>query len=98
MGSSQQGHLRLGAAARSVAMSSWLSCRNANPKTCSTWLKRLEGWRVDIEGHNLPIALYEGWAELGPSESGQELLACADAAFYTSKRVKSALQSQPIAA
>jgi hypothetical protein len=61
-------------------------------------LKRLEGSRVDIEGHNLPIALYAGWAELRPSESGQELLAFADAASYTNKRAKSAVQSQPIAA
>ena len=80
-----------------MAIGSWLSCGNANPKTWSTWLNRLEGWRVDIEGHNLPIALYAGWAELRPSESGQELWACADAASHTNKRAKSALQSQPIA-
>jgi diguanylate cyclase (GGDEF)-like protein len=67
------------------------------PENVQHVLKRLEGLRVDIEGRSLPIALSAGWAELRSSESAQELLGRADAALYTNKRAKSALQSQPVA-
>jgi diguanylate cyclase (GGDEF)-like protein len=67
------------------------------PENVQHVLKRLEGLRVDIEGHSLPIALSAGWAELRSGESAQELLARADAALYSNKRSKSALQSQPVA-
>lgn len=67
------------------------------PENVQHVLKRLEGLRVDIEGHNLPIALSAGWAELRAGESAQELLVRADAELYTKKRTKSALQTQPIA-
>lgn len=67
------------------------------PENVQHVLKRLEGMRVDIEGHNLPIALSAGWAELLPGESAKDLLARADTALYTNKRAKSAAQSQPVA-
>jgi GGDEF domain-containing protein len=60
-------------------------------------LKRLEGVRVDIEGHSLPIALSAGWAEFLPGESVKDLLARADAALYANKRAKSAAHPQPVA-
>ena len=67
------------------------------PENVQHVLKRLEGIRVDIEGHNLPIALSAGWAELLSGESAKELLARADAALYVNKRAKSAAHSQPVA-
>jgi diguanylate cyclase (GGDEF)-like protein len=67
------------------------------PENVQHVLKRLEGIRVDLEGHNLPVALSAGWAELLPGESAKELLARADAALYANKRAKSAAQSQPVA-
>jgi diguanylate cyclase (GGDEF)-like protein len=67
------------------------------PENVQHVLKRLEGIRVDIEGHTLPIALSAGWAELLSGESAKELLARADAALYTNKRAKSAVHSQPVA-
>jgi diguanylate cyclase (GGDEF)-like protein len=66
------------------------------PENVQHVLKRLEGIRVEIEGHNLPVALSAGWAELLPGESTKELLARADAALYTNKRAKSAAQPQPV--
>ena len=67
------------------------------PENVQHVLKRLEGIRVEIEGHNLPVALSAGWAELLPGESAKELLARADAALYANKRSKSTAQSQPVA-
>jgi diguanylate cyclase (GGDEF)-like protein len=67
------------------------------PENVQHVLRRLEGIRVDIEGHSLPIALSAGWAELLSGETAKELLARADAALYANKRAKSAVQSQPVA-
>src|SRR5690242_2376509 len=67
------------------------------PENVQHVLKRLEGIRVEVEGHTLPIALSAGWAELLSGESAKELLARADSALYTNKRAKSAAQSQPVA-
>ena len=67
------------------------------PENVQHVLKRLEGIRVDIEGHNLPIALSAGWAELLSGESAKELLARADTALYANKRAKSAPHPQPVA-
>lgn len=65
------------------------------PENVQHVLKRLEGIRVGIEGHTLPIALSAGWAELLSGESGKELLARADAELYANKRTKS--PAQPVA-
>lgn len=67
------------------------------PENVQHVLKRLEGIRVDIEGHSLPIALSAGWAELLSGESARELLARADAALYANKRAKSAAHAHPVA-
>lgn len=67
------------------------------PENVQHVLKRLEGIHVDIEGHNLPIALSAGWAELLSGESAKELLARADTALYANKRGKSAAHPQPVA-
>lgn len=67
------------------------------PENVQHVLRRLEGIRVDIEGHNLPIAMSAGWAELRSGESAQELLARADTGLYANKRTKSATQTQPVA-
>ena len=67
------------------------------PENVQHVLKRLEGIHVEIEGHNLPVALSAGWAELLPGESTKELLARADAALYANKRSKPVAQSQPVA-
>jgi diguanylate cyclase (GGDEF)-like protein len=67
------------------------------PENVQHVLKRLEGIHVDIEGHNLPIALSAGWAELLSGESAKELLARADTALYANKRGKSAPHPQPVA-
>lgn len=67
------------------------------PENVQHVLKRLEGLRVDVEGHNFSIALSAGWAELRSGESAQELVARADAALYANKRTKPAPQSQPVA-
>ena len=60
-------------------------------------LKRLNGIRVEIEGHYLPIALSAGWADLLSGESAKDLLARADAELYVNKRAKSAAPSRPVA-
>jgi len=67
------------------------------PENVQHVLKRLEGIRVEVEGHTLPIALSAGWAELLSGESAKELLARADSALYTNKRAKSAVHPQPVA-
>ena len=67
------------------------------PENVQHVLRRLEGIRVEVDGHNLAIALSAGWAELLSGESAKELLARADTALYTNKRAKSAAQSQPVA-
>jgi diguanylate cyclase (GGDEF)-like protein len=67
------------------------------PENVQHVLKRLEGIHVDIEGHNLPIALSAGWAELLSGESAKELLARADTALYANKRGKSVPHPQPVA-
>ena len=67
------------------------------PENVGHVLKRLEGIRLDIDQRNLPIALSAGWAELLSGESGQDLLARADANLYANKRAKYAAQLQPVA-
>jgi diguanylate cyclase (GGDEF)-like protein len=67
------------------------------PENVKAVLQRLRGIRVEIEGHNLPIALSAGWTELLPGESATDLLARADAELYANKRAKSSAQSQPVA-
>ena len=67
------------------------------PENVQHVLKRLEGIRVEIEGHNLPIVISAGWADLLSGESAKDLLARADAELYANKRAKSAAQSRPVA-
>jgi diguanylate cyclase (GGDEF)-like protein len=67
------------------------------PENVQHVLKRLEGIRVEVEAHSLPIALSAGWAELLSGESAKDLLARADAALYSNKRAKATAQSQPVA-
>jgi two-component system cell cycle response regulator len=67
------------------------------PENVKAVLQRLKGIRVEIEGHDLPIALSAGWAELLSGESAKDLLARTDAELYANKGAKSAAQSQPVA-
>jgi diguanylate cyclase (GGDEF)-like protein len=67
------------------------------PENVQAVLRRLEGIRVEIEGHSLRVALSAGWAELLAGETAKELLARADAELYANKRSKSTAQSQPVA-
>jgi len=67
------------------------------PENVQAVLKRLEGIRVEIEGHNLPIVISAGWADLLSGESAKDLLARADAELYVNKRAKSAAPSRPVA-
>jgi diguanylate cyclase (GGDEF)-like protein len=67
------------------------------PQNVQAVLKRLEGIRVEIEGHNLPIALSAGWAEMLPGEVAKDLLARADVMLYANKRAKSEARPQPVA-
>ena len=71
--------------------------QECKPENVGRVLKRLEGIRLDIDQRNLPIALSAGWAELLSGESGQDLLARADANLYANKRAKYAAQLQPVA-
>jgi diguanylate cyclase (GGDEF)-like protein len=67
------------------------------PENVQHVLKRLEGIRVELEGHNLYVALSAGWAELISGESAKELMARADAALYANKRAKSPAHPHSVA-
>jgi diguanylate cyclase (GGDEF)-like protein len=67
------------------------------PENVQHVLKRLEGIRVEIEGHIVPIVISAGWADLLTGETAKDLVARADAELYANKRAKSAAQSRPVA-
>ena len=57
------------------------------PEDVQLVLGRLNGMKVDLGGHSIPLAFSAGWTNYTPGESPEELLKRADDALYANKRL-----------
>ena len=51
-------------------------------------LRRLEGSKIDFDGHCIDLRFSAGWTDYSPGETAATLLERADAALYVNKRVR----------